>query len=492
MRVRLFRNSLYNLLGFGLPLLAAVITIPILIETLGTERFGILTLIWALVSYFGLFDLGLGRALTQQLARSWARGEQAEAERLITTALAATAVLGVGAGVLLAAGADWSVRQLGGLSNPDETVEAIYWMSAALPFVIVTSTLRGVLEARSAFGVINAIRLPLGLYTFLAPLAVVHYWENDLASIAIALALGRLIAFVVHLGFCRRLTPAVAGWAGTDSAALRKLLRSGGWMTVSNVISPLMGYLDRFVIGLTISVSAVAYYAAPYELITKLWIVPGALTAVLFPRFSRAPVQGLADAEALFRRSVLLLFVLLYPVTLGIALFAQELISLWLSAEFASQSYRILQVFAFGILLNCLAHVPFTFLQAMGRPKSVATIHLFEFPVYLLVLWIGAEAMGLLGIALAWLLRMVVDSALMFYFSAAGSKYGVPKRVEWKPPVLLLLTVGSFAGLFIIAPGARILTWSIAVSLVYLFCWNLLLSSTERAALLKRVSYVAG
>ena len=361
-------------MGFGLPLLAALAAIPLLIQTLGAERFGILTLVWAVVSYFGLFDLGLGRALTQQLTARWARGEQGEAERLIATALAATAGLGVIAGVLLAAGAEWSVRQLGGVSNPGETVAAIYWMSVAMPFVIVTSALRGVLEARSAFGVINLIRLPLGLYTFLAPLAVVYYWENDLASIAIALALGRIVAFIAHLESWRRLTPAGGGWTGADRSTLRDLLRSGGWMTVSNVISPLMGYLDRFVIGLTISVAAVAYYVTPYEIITKLWIIPGALTAVLFPRFARAPVERAADAAALFRRSVLLLFVVLYPVTLGIALFSDALLSLWIGAEFAGQSHHMLQVFALGILVNCLAHVPFTFLQAVGRAKTVAML----------------------------------------------------------------------------------------------------------------------
>ena len=64
--MRVLRHTFYNLLGLGLPLLAAVVTIPVLVSELGDARFGLLTLIWAVVSYFGLFDLGLGRALTLQ------------------------------------------------------------------------------------------------------------------------------------------------------------------------------------------------------------------------------------------------------------------------------------------------------------------------------------------------------------------------------------------------------------------------------------------
>jgi hypothetical protein len=46
-------------------------------------------------------------------------------------------------------------------------------------------------------------------------------------------------------------------------------------------ISPLMVYMDRFLIGSVISVAAVAFYATPYEVITKMWLVPGALLGVL-------------------------------------------------------------------------------------------------------------------------------------------------------------------------------------------------------------------
>ena len=67
--MKLLRHTAFNLIGLGAPLLVAVGTIPVLIHALGPARFGLLTLIWAVVSYFGLFDLGLGRALT--LLASW-------------------------------------------------------------------------------------------------------------------------------------------------------------------------------------------------------------------------------------------------------------------------------------------------------------------------------------------------------------------------------------------------------------------------------------
>jgi O-antigen/teichoic acid export membrane protein len=66
----LAKNSLWNLVGWGAPLLVALAVIPLLIKGLGIERFGALTLIWMGIGYFSLFDIGLGRALTKLVGKN--------------------------------------------------------------------------------------------------------------------------------------------------------------------------------------------------------------------------------------------------------------------------------------------------------------------------------------------------------------------------------------------------------------------------------------
>src|SRR6266571_2314047 len=97
----LARNTIWNLLGSGSPMVVAVFCIPILIRGLGKERFGVLTLAWALIGYASLFDLGLGRALTQLVARKLGAGEDREVPTLVWTSLLLMLLLGVlGAGVV--------------------------------------------------------------------------------------------------------------------------------------------------------------------------------------------------------------------------------------------------------------------------------------------------------------------------------------------------------------------------------------------------------
>lgn len=461
--MKLFKHTSYNLLGLGLPLLAAVFTIPVLIGALGEARFGLLTLIWAVVSYFGLFDLGLGRALTLQLAITLDKKDRFSIGPLVGTATILMTALGLFAGFLMAACAVLGVGLINAIPDRQEAVYAVYAMALAMPFIVLTSGFRGILEAYNAFGIINLIRVPMGLFTFVGPLLVVLYWQPRLDLIAAVLCVGRLVACAVHGYFAWRALPKNHGRLRWQPQLLRPLCVSGGWLTVSNIISPFMGYVDRFIIGAVVSASAVAYYATPQEVVTKLWIVPGALTAVLFPAFAAQMSQRDPQTWHLFRKAVHWLFVALLPMTMAMALFSREILSLWINPDFANHSALLLQIFAFGILVNCLAHVPFTLIQGAGYARLTATIHAVELPFFLLALWWLTTAHGVVGAAAAWLLRVLVDTALMFAVSAPLLGRPATHMVSFRTGVLAAIALSSFAGLFIVDLHLRIL-WMLVVT----------------------------
>jgi O-antigen/teichoic acid export membrane protein len=455
----LLRNTAYNLIGLGAPLLVAVVSIPVLISALGPDRFGLLTLIWAVVSYFGLFDMGLGRALTLQLSVAFADGDAQRTGPLVATSTLLMAGLGIIATVVLVVSAEWGVGLIRAVPDKQEAVRATYAMALAMPAIVLTSGFRGVLEAGHAFKTINLIRLPMGIFTFLGPVAVVAYGVPRLDFIAMVLVAGRVVACAVHGWFAWRLLPANHGPLRPRRALLRPLLVTGGWLTTSNVVSPLMGYVDRFAIGAIVSASAVAYYATPNELVTKLWIVPGALTAVLFPTFAVQMARSDAQTWPLFARVVRWLTLLMLPPTLLLALYAHELLSVWIDIAFADQAALLLQIFSIGVFVSCLAQVPFTLIQSAGNARATALIHCAEFPFYLIGLWYFTSAYGTTGAALIWLIRIVVDTLLMFMISrklldilpARGSMIDLATL-----PVLSLL---SFAGMMSLPNDSSRLIW---------------------------------
>jgi O-antigen/teichoic acid export membrane protein len=413
--MKLLRHTVFNLIGLGAPLLVAVGTIPVLIHELGPSRFGLLTLIWAVVSYFGLFDLGLGRALTQQLAVVFSNKEYKTVGPLVGTATVLMAMLGVVAGVLMAAAASWGVGLINDVPDRQEAVNAVYAMALAMPFIVLTSGFRGVLEARHAFGIVNLIRLPMGLFTFLGPVAVVLYGGGPrLDYIAWVLVAGRVIACIVHSYYAWRVLPKERSVIIFRSVLVRPLCISGGWMTVSNIVGPLMGYLDRFVVGAFASAQALAYYATPQELISKFSIVPSALMGVLFPQFAKISTNFSKLTIETLERAASLTTALCMPAFLLIALCSNEILTSWIDLQFAQSAAQVLALMASGMLINSISFIPLTWLQAANHSKKVALIHVIELPLFCLFLWIGLRDFGILGAAVAWVARIVLDSCLLW------------------------------------------------------------------------------
>jgi O-antigen/teichoic acid export membrane protein len=412
----LARNVLWNLLGQVAPLGAAIIAIPVLIRALGTDRFGILTIAWVVIGYFSLFDLGLGRALTQLVARELGtpRGRDA-AYAVVWTSLALMLALGLVGGLALAALGSWLVHDMLRIppSLQDESQVAFYLLATTVPVVITASGLRGLLEAHQRFGLSNAIRAPLGISNFIGPLLVLPF-SSSMVSVVLVLVLSRVLTWLAYLLACFHVMPVLRKGFTFEQSAVWPLLRFGGWITVSNIVGPIMVYVDRLLIGALKSVAAVAYFATPYEMVTRLWVIPGAMAGVLFPAFSTSFVQDRSRTASLFGRGVKYVFLILFPVTLIIVTFAHEGLALWLGRDFAHHSTRVLQWLAVGMFVNSLAQIAFALVQGAGRADLTAKLHLVELPFYLIGLWALLTTLGIEGAAIAWAARALVDMLLLF------------------------------------------------------------------------------
>jgi len=414
----MIKNVAYNLTGLGIPLILAVVTIPLLIESLGVDRFGMLTLIWAVVSYFGLFDMGLGRSLTLLLSRKLSTNTTGDVNSLIWTALMAMLGLGVVAGFLLYSTSFFWVGVLSTEVDNHELRLSILIMSIAIPLVVLTTGYRGVLESVGSFFSINAIRVPMGIYTFVAPLLVVNFWGSGLDKITLALLLGRVFALIPHVVLAHRKMSLLSYKASFDMKHIKPLASFGGWITVSNIISPLMNYVDRFVVGALLGASNITFYVTPQEVVTKLSIIPSALTAVLFPVFSAEYFSGQRSIERRYYKSLLSVFLVMLIPVLILSAGSHWIISMWISTEFADESYQSMSILAWGVFVGSIATIPFTVVQASGLAKLTAFFHLIELPVFLIMLYFLTKEYGIVGAASSWAFRNLLDMVLLLV--AAG------------------------------------------------------------------------
>jgi O-antigen/teichoic acid export membrane protein len=485
-RNMLARNIVWNLSGLCIPLVVAIVAMPLLIRALGTDRFGVLALAWVVIGYFSLFDLGLGRALTQLVSKKLGAGQDQEVPALIWTAFFLMLLLGLVGTVIMGLLSPWLVHKV--LNVPEalqsETLYSFYLLSVSIPVIISTAGMQGILKAYQRFGLINAVRIPLGVFIFSGPLLVLPFSQSLLPLVSI-LVVGLLIAWGVHLPLCVRIIPALGHGIAVKRSLAGPLFRFGSWMTVTNIVGPLMVYLDRFLIGALASMTAVAYYTTPYEVITKIGIIPAALVGVLFPAFSSSFVYNRSYTARLFSQGVRFIFLGMFPVTLCIVTFAHEGIDFWLGAEFAQHSGPVLQWLAAGVFINSLAQVAFAMIQGAGRPDLTAKLHLVELPFYLLGVYWLIHTHGIRGAAIAWVARIGIDALCLFgmvrWFLPTDKSIFLQKIVPMGA-ALLVLVIGAM----LISIGMRVIFLFVTLIGFALGSWFLILSHKERALIANR------
>ena len=406
------RNALWNVAGYAIPLVAAVALIPILIRSLGTARYGVLTIAWGLVGYFGVFDIGLDNALTKLIAERIGQGAE-EIRDLVYTGFVIMAATGVTGGIILIAlshslAYEW-FRVPRALAHETALVFCIF--SVALPFVITSSCFRGTLAAYQRFDLINRVQIAAGLFSFLSPVTVLLF-SHSLVYIVGVLVVGKVLAWIAYLWMCVQVAPSLSYLPRPRWKTVRPLVTFGGWMSLSAFTDPIFLYSDRFVLGVVASVSAVAYYTTPFDMVVRLWLIPDALNAALFPNYAGTLGEGREVAISLLEKAGNYLFPAILAPVLFIILFPREILTVWISPAFASHSARVLALLALGVFLSSIARIPWTLLVAC-RPDLPAKLSLVEAPAYLAILYLLSRSLGLEGVGLAWVIRMSVNCIVL-------------------------------------------------------------------------------
>jgi O-antigen/teichoic acid export membrane protein len=415
---RLVSGVLWNALGRGVPLLLALALTPVLVHLLGTERWGLFTLALALVGIFGVFDLGLGMALTRAVSERIGEGRGAEAPALVGATLISLLLLSmVMAGLAFALMPALIGRVLlvpAGLEA--EALAAFRLLALAAPLVVLNAALWGVLAAWQRFRAANLVNMPVSVFYYLGPVIALLLWDSLVAVMA-AMVLVRLVSGLAYAALAWRDVPGL-GLARARFALLRPLLRQGGWMSLSGALTQVLLYADRFLIGALIGLTAVAFYATPLDLVIRMWILPVAVAQALLPAFAGAFRTAPEKTVLLMRRGALIVAGLVLPACLVLVALAEWLLWLWLGTAFAEGGGTVLRILGAGIFFSCLAFVPGTLLDAIGRPDVTATFSLVQAALFLPLGALLLVLVGIEGAAIAWALRAAADCAGRFLLAA--------------------------------------------------------------------------
>ena len=412
-------NFVINVLGALVPLAVSLVTVPIYVRHIGDARYGLLSIIWVLLGYFGFLDLGLSRAAANALARL-RNAPQEERARVLVTTMALNLGFGLFGSLCLAILGRYLLQHV--LAVPEalkpEIAQAFPWIVGLFPLALVSGVGIGALESREHFLLANVLQISGVSLGQIAPVILAVAVSPSLAIVIPAAVLARALTVVAIL-FAVYHEEGPLSLAAFDRHQARKLLSYGGWISVSGVISPILSSLDQFLIGSVLNVAAVAHYAVPMNLVTRSQIFAGALTRTLFPRMSSV---GPDEARHLASRALVSLAYGYGIICAPAIILTPVFFKYWIGADFATVAAPVAEILFFGAWINGLAFVPYGLLQSQGRPDVTGKFHIAEVLPFIGILWGLTSAYGITGAALAWSLRCAADAACLFWAA------GMPRR----------------------------------------------------------------
>ncbi len=238
------RNTLYNSAGALAPLAIALITIPLYLHAIGEDRYGVLTIIWLFVGYFGVFEMGISRATTYHLAR-----QNDESAIVRSTTLWTALMLNLSFGLL-------GAIVLYGIWQPvfdyffhmsdtmrRSVLNSLPWIAASLPITTMSGVLAGALQARERFAYINILGAVSSALIQIGPLLVALFVSPELTWLIPAVVIARVFAFLLQFIGVYRFLPIVSPPL-FNRAYARPFLRYGGWISISNFLWMVLTSID--------------------------------------------------------------------------------------------------------------------------------------------------------------------------------------------------------------------------------------------------------
>lgn len=486
----LMRNAALNLLGLTVPMLIALVAMPICLNRYGVEQFGILSIAWTLLVTFAFFDLGLGISTTKYVAEAIRAKQDNQLTTIVWSSLAINGFVGSLFNVIILILAPTITTFM--IHPPDylrhETTQMIRYAAFSIPFITISATLRGVLESSDRFDITNSIKMVSSGLLFVIP-AVGALFSVSISMVVLLLTISRIFTVGVFFYFVLRLYPYLLHNISMPKSQVRTLLTFGGWVSISSFLNPLITHGENFLIPTLLSVGMLSYYAAPLEMVARSAVIPFSLAIALLPKFSFLGKQETTEMrESLIIQPIKYLLVVITPICGFFVFFSPEILKIWLGPAVASIGSMSFGMLGIAFYFHAITYVPFTAIQGLGHPELKAKLDMIQTPLFLIIAWLCIQKFGLEGAAFAKIAIYVSDAVclmlLLKHTLRLNSKDFFPFPLRILSSITLTILISGITLQAIHAPLImRAMVYALALILLSTIFWMWAINKEEQRLL---------
>lgn len=410
---RFVRNAIGSYGARAVLILSALLLTPYLYRTLGPGGFGTWSVIFSLTTVFSLIQLGVAAGPIKLVAEYRAQGRRRELENVVGASVSALLALGVVALGLAALGAS----VLDGLASPaarDDFRLGMLALGVAFLVRFPCTAYMAVLEGYQRYDLSNATWMVTTLVSSVGAVVAVEAGTGVL-GVAVAYAIAIVASSIVTGFLLHRLDPELSLRPRLgDSGARGRLLHFSTFALLADSMVFVGQRMDVVVVAAIRNAAQTAPYAAAVKLQSGVQSLVLPFIEMLMPMMSELWARGeRAEVARRFTLATRVALQVTLPVAAAFALFAADVVQLWLGSEAAAEI--VVALMAVQVLTMTLAPAE-KVLIGVGRVRTAGVLACVE---------------GVTNVALS--------IALVFTFGAVGAALGTLLTTALVSPVKIPL-----------------------------------------------------
>lgn len=491
------KNIIANILGKGFSALLSIIFVPIYLEYLGIEAYGIVGVYAILQSVFMIADMGLSGTFTRETARLSVMEDSAQHMRdLCRTFEGIFAAVGFLIALVIAAlsqmiALHWvNLEHLAVPAVSNSIVLIGVAVGLQFPFFIYQGGLMGLQRQMH----LNALLLGIGLVRGLGAVLILKFVNPSIQAFFIwqvAISATQLVAGYLLVW---RSLPPIPSKARFNLNLIRPLWRFAAGTAGTVLTGILLTQSDKLILTKILPLEKFAYYALAGVVASIPGMIAMPFNNAIYPRFTQlVAARNFSELTDLYHRSCQVLAVLLLPVGIVVAFFSKELILVWTGNTVTAQNtYLIASVLMIGSTLMGLMIIPYALQLAFAWTRLglylniIAVITLIPAMIWLVSIY------GTLGACFVWVALYTGQIIVMIHLMHRR----ILQSEKWKwyiddiaKPLLAPMVIVAIGRLFINeALSKPLLIVSIGCVLILAVCASAMSATLVRKMFFDKIS----
>jgi O-antigen/teichoic acid export membrane protein len=466
--------------------LIGVVLVPVYLQTMGSESYGLVGFFATLQACFNLLDLGLTPTIARESSRYHAGAlsglDYRRTYRSLALVFSGVALVGGAALLWLADVAAGHWLKPSELAVAD-VVAAVQIMSICVALRWMGGLYRGVVSGAERLVWLSGFNAAIATLRFVAVLGSMAIWGFTPTVFFWHQLVVAVIEWAVLLIMCHCLLPPSNGLPegiGWSLEPVRPLLRFALSIAFTSSVWVLVTQTDKLILSGILPLADYGYFTVAALVASVITLVAAPVGTALMPRMARLHAEGRPDeVRRVYGQSAQLVSVIAGSLAVTLAICPESLLFAWSGSRKLSEAGApILRLYAIGNGLLALGAFPYYLQYARGNLRY----HLIG-NVLLVLLLVPAIAQaaataGAVGAGWAWMGMNAAYSLLWVAYVHSKLEPGLHWR--WLANdvlvvVLPTLAAGLFVSLLLSGSGGRLfeVAKSLAIALACLLAASL-------------------